>query len=168
MKAFFFMSSMHVTCSHLFFFLCRSPLSSLSSFSVCLRFSLFSPLLLPIIQPTWDALDNKAVMSQSHPINQLFLLYSQLGTALHSRSISLDGLQEVFGQRLCIKSGSGKWAYGAQRAAPSTVHTHAQRRLHHSVLSAKNTDTCLLTHTPTQRLIDMYNITQQEISRVPI
>lgn len=59
--------------------------------------SLILPSYPAIIPPSRDALDNKAVRSQSRLINQLFLLHSQWGTAF--RSISLDELQEVFGWR---------------------------------------------------------------------
>lgn len=148
---------MCVTYSHLSSSLLISLILSIFLFYLSL-FRLPPPLLPAIIQPSRDALDNKAVRSQSRLINQLFLLYSQWRRGFAPGPFHWMGSRKCLDGVSYIKSCSGKWAYSARQAMPSTraythtsdhmhTHKHAQRRSQGSVLHAKCTGTCFLSHT---------------------
>lgn len=81
---------------------------------------------------------------------------------LCSRSISLDGLQEVFGWRfvyqillwemglqcsMCCAKYTAVLAHTQPHIRSHALHIQALRLWHHSALSAKCTGTCLLSHT---------------------
>lgn len=125
--------------------------------------------MLSIIQPSRDALDNKAVTSQSLLINQFFLLYSQWWQFPRSQTISLDELQEVFGWRFCISNpalGNGLTVLNTSRQECSCTHKHMITSTDtHTLFMVLNIHTHILTlHHVHGSDTDLWKTPQMDIS----